>query len=899
MLIAGLAVAMTSGAESAGDRLHKGIYQEETVGDLDAAMKIYQEIVADEKANRPHAAQAKYRLGMCYLKKGENGKAVEAFEGLINDFPGQAKLLEQARGQLATLGHVTYTPARSSLVWTYPVLSEVMNVSPDAKYVAYRDQRTGDLALRDLITGENRRLTTSHPSGGRYTTEAIFSPDGQWLAYNWWNPRDARYVLRVIRTDGSESRVVFDDARLSEVVPRGWSPDGTRILARLLLAEEKVTEIAWVSVADGSTSVVKTFDWPTPDFQRVFLSPDGRFLAYDVCPNVVSGPEDIVVMRIDGGEEVKVVEHPADDDVLGWSPDGQTLVFRSNRGGNGTDAWVIQVNDGKPQGLPQRVKKDIGERSAIAHNGCFTRDGSFYYVTGKSSAPEWDGDVYIATLDPETGRVVSDPKRVSEQFAGQTAGAGWSPDGKQLAYSAKFTPGPAGVLPELIVVRDMETGREREFPVKPELRVLSWVTKIWSKDGRSVMFRGGEVEPIQLGIWRLDVAGGEITPVVASRGEDVGALGLSHDGKSLYFLRKHFDMKTRRYTDGQIRVMNLETGQEKVLLDQMTGGGQGSLSPDGQFLAFKDTAIPNQRAVMIMPSSGGELREVFRAEERGTMGNPVCWTPDGRHLLFNKWNLRSAKNELWRYPVEGGDPQKVGIEFDRVGELRFHPDGRQIAITGWKLRQGPGQELWVLKDFLPDLGSTPMQLPNPPTGNYFVSRSEDDAEERLNGGIMLISHDLDLPHIEGPYVVVGMHFAGLRVPRGAQIKKAYLQFTAQGSAESGPTGERDPINLTIRAERAASGEVFAETDHNISSRKVTKASVKWSPEPWIVIGERTKKQQTPNLSSLIQEVVAQPDWREGNALVLIITGTGPGHRCAIAFDSGGRQYGPMLHVETD
>lgn len=105
-LMGGLVVAMAAGAESVGDRLHKGIYQEETVGDLDAAMKIYQEIVADEKANRPHAAQAKYRLGMCHVKKGEKEKAVATFEELIKEFPGQAKLLEQARGQLAALGHV-------------------------------------------------------------------------------------------------------------------------------------------------------------------------------------------------------------------------------------------------------------------------------------------------------------------------------------------------------------------------------------------------------------------------------------------------------------------------------------------------------------------------------------------------------------------------------------------------------------------------------------------------------------------------------------------------------------------------------------------------------------------------------------------------------------------------
>ncbi len=68
----------------------------------------------------------------------------------------------------------------------------------------------------------------------------------------------------------------------------------------------------------------------------------------------------------------------------------------------------------------------------------------------------------------------------------------------------------------------------------------------------------------------------------------------------------------------------------------------------------------------------------------------------------------------------------------------------------------------------------------------------------------------------------------------------------------------------------------------------------WSPEPWTVEHERSEKQRTPDLSSLIQEVVAQPDWQEGNTLVLIITGSGG--RDAVSFD-GGRRDAPLLQIE--
>ena len=71
----------------------------------------------------------------------------------------------------------------------------------------------------------------------------------------------------------------------------------------------------------------------------------------------------------------------------------------------------------------------------------------------------------------------------------------------------------------------------------------------------------------------------------------------------------------------------------------------------------------------------------------------------------------------------------------------------------------------------------------------------------------------------------------------------------------------------------------------------------WSPEPWDPKRARDERPQTPDLSALIQEVVDQKDWMEGNAVVLIISGTG--ERDAVSFDGGGKQDGPMLHVETD
>lgn len=78
-----------------------GVYSEETKGDLDGAMKLYQQILADAKTSQALAAQALFRLGICHDKKGNLAAATAAFERLIKDFPGEKDLVAAASDFLA------------------------------------------------------------------------------------------------------------------------------------------------------------------------------------------------------------------------------------------------------------------------------------------------------------------------------------------------------------------------------------------------------------------------------------------------------------------------------------------------------------------------------------------------------------------------------------------------------------------------------------------------------------------------------------------------------------------------------------------------------------------------------------------------------------------------------
>ena len=66
-------------AESLSVLLQKAIYAEETEGNLDSAIKLYEQIATEGAANRALIAQAQYRLAVCFQKQGKKELAVAAF----------------------------------------------------------------------------------------------------------------------------------------------------------------------------------------------------------------------------------------------------------------------------------------------------------------------------------------------------------------------------------------------------------------------------------------------------------------------------------------------------------------------------------------------------------------------------------------------------------------------------------------------------------------------------------------------------------------------------------------------------------------------------------------------------------------------------------------------------
>jgi Carbohydrate family 9 binding domain-like/Concanavalin A-like lectin/glucanases superfamily/Tetratricopeptide repeat len=97
------AMAPAARAASAGELLQQGLYAEEVDGNINAAIKIYGQIIASSSAAPNQVAQALYRQGMCYVKLKDDASARTALEKLVNDYPSQTDLVEKARPVLDDL----------------------------------------------------------------------------------------------------------------------------------------------------------------------------------------------------------------------------------------------------------------------------------------------------------------------------------------------------------------------------------------------------------------------------------------------------------------------------------------------------------------------------------------------------------------------------------------------------------------------------------------------------------------------------------------------------------------------------------------------------------------------------------------------------------------------------
>ena len=541
------------------------------------------------------------------------------------------------------------------------------SISADGRWLSFTEQKRGDLAIRNLATGEVRRLTSNTDEEWKtFAEDSILSTDGRRAVYAWYTLSSNSYDLRTVSTVGvaQEPRIIYRNPDQRYMQPVGWLRDGSVLTYNT--ARDRTHQIASVRADGRGATVLKSFDWRSSN--KLSVSPDERFVAYDFAPSEESPAHDIYVLAVDGSRELRAVQSPADDLLLGWAPDGKTLLFVSDRTG-GASLYAIAMEDGKPSGQAELVKRDTGLIRALG----VSANGTLVY-----SKMEGIRDIYTVAIDPKTLRAVAKPALVAQRFQGLNEGADWSPDGKYLAYASKR--GLTWDSPSVLTIHSMADGSERDVVTK--LAQISGYRGVrWWPDGRSIVVRGTDRKGND-GAFRIDVESGDTVELY--RGMLPARFDWGADRRTLYF----------RTADGEksgLVALNTQDGTIRRLEGTRESGGDFAVSPDGKTMVYAGPAKKGADLI-IMSTEGGPQRKLLEGFQIAYA--LLAWSPDGETLLFGKPGA-----ELWRVNVKTGEQAFVGKypkEEGRIAVIRISPDGKTMSYTNG----APVPEVWTLENFL-------------------------------------------------------------------------------------------------------------------------------------------------------------------------------------------------------
>ena len=401
-------------------------------GDLDAAIAQYAATVSRYPSRRTIVAQSLLRMGSGYEKLGQ-ARAREVYEQVVREYADQTEVLALAREGLSRLTVESMPPSGTMMVRelmrsgerqpgdAQAIPGAAFAVTSDGEMFVYTDWTTGDLAIRNITTGEVRSFYGTDWTSDEFFEDPVLSPDDKRVAYMRYGNRNGETNrVEVDSIEGGNRETVYDFAT-SNTFTYDWSPDGETILLSSQ-ADDRSVFLATLSLTDHTLQRLVTLDWGHPS--RAQFSPDGRFIAYDSTK--VGDSKKIYLISVDGAQERVLVDSPGQDDSPLWTRDGRFLLFRSSRSGQ-WDLYALGMKNGQPTGDEVLIKSNLGAATDL--RGVTTaRQLLVHELVGGR-------DIFIAdkiTTTAKTAEVRVFPKILTIENKSPS----FAPDEQRLAYLA-------------------------------------------------------------------------------------------------------------------------------------------------------------------------------------------------------------------------------------------------------------------------------------------------------------------------------------------------------------------------------------------------------------------------------------------------------------------------------
>lgn len=250
----------------------------------------------------------------------------------------------------------------------------------------------------------------------------------------------------------------------------------------------------------------------------------------------------------------------------------------------------------------------------------------------------------------------STPKTVITPFTtypGSEEFPAFSPDGNQIAF----------VWDSHVYVKIVGT----EKPLRLTSEPGDYRTPVWSPDGRYVAFiRNSGKQNVVVKVPAL--GGPEFR--LAQIGPEGRGLSWTPDGSKLAV--SDVDSLGERYS---IFLISLESGERhRLTRPDHAYDDFPVFCPDGETLAFIRVSSGKGSEVFIMPVAGGEPVQLTFDNR---LVSSLAWMADGKEIVFS--SDRGGPSSLWKIPVTGGEPKRLGTAGLNARGLSISRTGNRLA----------------------------------------------------------------------------------------------------------------------------------------------------------------------------------------------------------------------------
>ena len=402
------------------------------------------------------------------------------------------------------------------------------------------------------------------------------------------------------------------------------------------------------------------------------FSPDGSLIAFT---GQYDGDDQVYVMSSNGGVPKRLTYYPTpfakaprrgiDAQVLGWSPDGKQVMFRSKRDSDEVDSltniYLVSVDGGLPEpiGVPVAGAGDLSpDGTKLVYSPLF-RDFRHW----KRYEGGWAQ--YLVVFNRET-----------KEF-------------KNLSTTPRTDRDAMWVGDRIFFVSDRDgTMNLYEYNAEDDSAVKKTDSDVWdvrwaSSDGQSqIVYElagslnvynadSGETRELSIHVPHDGLAA-RPTRVLAS--QHMESYSVSPEGKRALFVAR-----------GDIFTVPLENGQTRNLTNTSGAHERSPIwSYDGRWIAFFSDESGEDQIYVV--DQKGENPKVQLTNSLRCKLDSLRWAPDGKGLSF-----RDSMNRLWILKLKYDDPNQapemeelVEVARDKFGGFpngSWSPDGAYFAYS--------------------------------------------------------------------------------------------------------------------------------------------------------------------------------------------------------------------------